>query len=183
LQVTDIAGLIRGASEGAGLGNAFLSHIQAVDGIYHVLRVFEDQDIIHVDDNIDPCRDLETIQQELCKKDLEIVAKSFAAEELAVRKSGGKFKLSPLFIETFAKMKKMLQENNPIRSADWTSSEIELINEKTCLITTKPMIYLINMSKADYTRKKNKWLPKIKSWIDEHGGGIMIPFSGMTLHV
>lgn len=86
--VTDIAGLIRGASEGAGLGNNFLSHIQAVDGIFHVVRIFEDSEIVHVDDSIDPLRDLETIQTELCKKDLEFVKKAYAAEEVAVRKSG-----------------------------------------------------------------------------------------------
>ncbi|EPZ35678.1 Beta-grasp domain-containing protein [Rozella allomycis CSF55] len=177
LHVTDIAGLIRGASEGAGLGNAFLSHIQAVDGIFHVVRVFEDNDIVHVDDSVDPIRDLETIQSELCKKDLDIVRKAYAAEELAVKKTGGKFKLSPLFISTMEKLQTMLEGNIPVRSGEWTTSEIELINEKMSLITTKPVIYLANMSKADYIRKKNKWLPKIHAWIQSHGGGNLIPFS------
>lgn len=68
LQVTDIAGLVRGAAEGAGLGNAFLSHIGAVDGIFHVVRAFDSEEVIHVDDSVDPVRDLETIQGELCKK-------------------------------------------------------------------------------------------------------------------
>ncbi|ORX97916.1 hypothetical protein K493DRAFT_280838 [Basidiobolus meristosporus CBS 931.73] len=177
LFVTDIAGLIRGASEGAGLGNAFLSHIQAVDGIYHVIRVFEDGDIVHVDDTIDPIRDLETIQGELCKKDLEIVQKAISAEELAVRKAGGKIKISPLFHSTMDKIVDMLNNNVPIRSGEWSSAEVELINEKARLITTKPIVYLVNMSQADYVRKKNKWLLKIRNWIDEHGGGVMIPFS------
>ena len=69
LHVTDIAGLIRGASEGAGLGNAFLSHIQAVDGLYHVIRAFDDPEVVHVDDSVDPIRDLDTIMYELCRKD------------------------------------------------------------------------------------------------------------------
>lgn len=69
LQITDIAGLIRGASEGAGLGNAFLSHIQAVDGLYHVVRAFENPEVVHVDDSVDPIRDLNTIIYELCRKD------------------------------------------------------------------------------------------------------------------
>jgi len=68
LNITDIAGLVRGAAEGAGLGNAFLSHIQAVDGIFHVVRAFESEEVIHVDDSVDPVRDLETIQHELCAK-------------------------------------------------------------------------------------------------------------------
>merc|ERR1711991_201648 len=71
LTITDIAGLVRGAHEGEGLGNAFLSHIRAVDGIYHVVRVFKDEEITHVDGDLDPVRDLETIPQELLLKGLE----------------------------------------------------------------------------------------------------------------
>ena len=177
LFVTDIAGLIRGASEGAGLGNAFLSHIQAVDGIYHVIRVFDDPEVVHVDDSIDPIRDLETIQSELCKKDLEVVKKAIAAEETAVKKSSGKCKLSPTFLSATEKLLSMLEKNISARSGEWTTSEVEIINEKMRLITTKPVVYLVNMSKTDYLRKKNKWLPKVHAWIQEHGGGTLLPFS------
>ncbi|KAJ1553632.1 hypothetical protein HK096_007086 [Nowakowskiella sp. JEL0078] len=177
LFVTDIAGLIKGASEGAGLGNAFLSHIQAVDGIYHVVRVFEDTEVVHVDDSVDPIRDLETIQSELCKKDLEIVKKAIATEELAVKKSQGKFKLSPTFLSATEKLLKILENNEPVRSGDWTTGEVEIINEKMRLITTKPITYLANLTQADFIRKKNKWLPKIHAWIQNHGGGTLIPFS------
>ncbi|KAI9096479.1 P-loop containing nucleoside triphosphate hydrolase protein [Phlyctochytrium arcticum] len=177
LHITDIAGLIKGASEGQGLGNAFLSHIQAVDGIYHVVRAFDNQDVVHVDDSIDPVRDLDTILSELCKKDLEIVSKAIAAEELAVKKTGGKFKLSALFLDTMEKLKKMLEENIPIASGEFSTTEVELINEKMRLITTKPVIYLINLSKTDLLRKKNKWLAKIAAWVSSHGGGSIIPFS------
>jgi obg-like ATPase 1 len=76
LQVTDIAGLIKGASTGEGLGNAFLSHIRAVDGIYHVMRVFDDADVTHVEGAIEPCRDIEIIIEELILKDLELVSKT-----------------------------------------------------------------------------------------------------------
>ena len=75
LKVTDIAGLIKGASEGAGLGNAFLSHIQAVDGLYHVIRAFDNDEVIHVEDSVDPVRDLDTIMFELCRKDTAYVTK------------------------------------------------------------------------------------------------------------
>jgi len=177
LQVTDIAGLIKGASEGAGLGNAFLSHIQAVDGIYHVVRAFESDDVVHVDDCVDPVRDLETIQSELCKKDLEILQRAFVMEEQSVKKSGGQYKLSPLFLSTMEKMKEMLNKNVPVRDGTWSTNEIELINDKTQLITTKPVIYLINLSQTDFIRKKNKWLAKIHQWVTSHGGGVMIPFS------
>lgn len=89
LHVTDIAGLIKGASEGAGLGNAFLSHIQAVDGIFHLVRAFESDEVVHVDDSVDPVRDLDTITTELCKKDLDIVEKAFAAEKKDTARSSG----------------------------------------------------------------------------------------------
>lgn len=113
-EVTDIAGLIRGAAEGAGLGNNFLSHIQATDGLFHVIRVFEDGEIVHVDDSVDPVRDLDTIQNELCKKDLEFVKKAYAAEELSVKKGGGKYKLSPTFLTTFEKLNSLLENNKTV---------------------------------------------------------------------
>ncbi len=81
LKIVDIAGLIRGASEGAGLGNAFLSHIAAVDGIYHLVRAFDSDEVIHVDDSVDPIRDLETIQSELCLKDKESLSKVVEKEK------------------------------------------------------------------------------------------------------
>jgi ribosome-binding ATPase YchF (GTP1/OBG family) len=89
LKVTDIAGLIKGASEGAGLGNAFLSHIAAVDGIYHLVRAFDGDEVIHVDDSVNPIRDLETIQGELCLKDKATLEAVFIREKDRVRKEKG----------------------------------------------------------------------------------------------
>lgn len=86
LMVTDIAGLIKGASEGAGLGNAFLSHIQAVDGLYHVVRAFDNPEVVHVDDSIDPIRDMETIMYELCRKDSQYVKSVRNKRETDVKK-------------------------------------------------------------------------------------------------
>ena len=177
LMVTDIAGLVRGASSGAGLGNAFLSNIMATDGIFHVIRAFDDPEVVHVDDEIDPVRDLETITAELCLKDMETVKRAIADEELAVKKNPT-MKLSALFKSTMERVQEMLSKNLAIRTGEWNTPEVEMIKEKLpTLITTKPMIYLVNLSKKDYVRKKNKWLPKIHAWVKEHGGGIMIPFS------
>ncbi|OQR96002.1 hypothetical protein ACHHYP_17338 [Achlya hypogyna] len=178
LQCTDIAGLIKGASEGAGLGNAFLSHIQAVDGIFHIVRAFESDEVVHVDDSVDPIRDLETIQGELCKKDLAYVLGQRKAREADVRKNPT-MKLPPLFFSVMDAVQEMLENNVGIASkADWSAPEVEKINEliPSC-ITTKPIIYCVNLSKRDYLRKQNKWLVPIKNWIDAHGGGVMIPFS------
>lgn len=177
LYVNDIAGLIKGASEGAGLGNAFLSHIQAVDGYYHVVRAFDNDEIVHVDDSVDPVRDLETIQNELCLKDLSALESALAAEAKDVKKSQGK-KVSELFTQTTDKCRSLLEMNKPIRDAEWTSPEIELIKDKLhTLITTKPCIYLVNLSERDFIRKKNKWLKKIHDWISAHGGGPLVPIS------
>jgi ribosome-binding ATPase YchF (GTP1/OBG family) len=111
--VTDIAGLIRGASEGAGLGNAFLSHIAAVDGIYHLVRAFDSDEVIHVDDSVDPIRDLETIQGELCAKDKDTLQKVIEREKERVRKEKGlsrtseNFKLSDAFASAHEKVRAM----------------------------------------------------------------------------
>lgn len=176
LMVTDIAGLVKGAAEGEGLGNAFLSHIQAVDGIYHCIRAFDDPDIVHVETTVDPIRDLEIIQNELCKKDLATLNTAIFNEEKDVKKNP-QMKLSALFIATMDKLKTMLESNQPVVGGEWSTPEVELINAKMALITTKPITYLINLSKRDYMRKNNKWLNKISDWVKSHGGGTMIPFS------
>lgn len=87
LDVVDIAGLIKGASEGQGLGNAFLSHIKACDGIYHLIRVFEEMEVVHVEGDIDPMRDMDTIEEELRLKDVQIVRDLIASTEAKVNKN------------------------------------------------------------------------------------------------
>lgn len=177
LQVTDIAGLIRGASEGAGLGNAFLSHIQAVDGIYHVIRAFESEEVIHVDDSVDPIRDLETIQSELCKKDLEYVRKQIEGHEKVGKGQKAK-KIPESYVSAKEKVLEHLEANKPALMAAFSDSEIaEFKAVAPAMITTKPVVYLINLSKKNYIKKKSKWLPKIAEWVNAHGGGTVIPFS------
>lgn len=177
LNVTDIAGLIRGASEGAGLGNEFLSHIQAVDGLLHMVRAFDDDEVVHVDDSVDPVRDLETIVQELCKKDQSYV-KHCQDEKKKEIKKNPTFKLPPLYYEVMEKVDTMLAANQMLSNAEWTAPEVDKLNELIPLcITLKPVVYIVNLSKKDCVRKANKWLPKIKEWIDSHGGGVMIPLS------
>lgn len=177
LHVTDIAGLIKGASEGAGLGNAFLSHIQAVDGLYHVVRAFENPDVIHVEDSVDPIRDLDTIIYELCRKDTVYVQSVKAKKELEVKKDP-KNKLPPIYFTVMAKIDEMLEKNIPLRSGDWNIEEVAKINELIPqAITLKPMIYLVNLDAASFKRKANKWLVPINEWVAAHGGGTIIPFS------
>eukprot|EP00758_Cryptobia_borreli_P017884 Tbor_TRINITY_DN6231_c7_g1::TRINITY_DN6231_c7_g1_i1::g.1738::m.1738/K19788/OLA1; obg-like ATPase 1 len=177
LQIWDIAGLIRGASEGAGLGNKFLSHIGAVDGIFHVVRAFENEDVQHVEDSVDPVRDLETITYELCQKDKAVVEAALVREEKDLKKTPG-FKLSLLFKTVIEKLRERLDKNLPVKDGEWSTAEVELIKEKMPeLVTTKSQVYLANLTKSDFIRKKNKFLPKIHQWIQEHGGGTLIPIS------
>ncbi|KAI8885132.1 GTP-binding protein YchF, partial [Backusella circina FSU 941] len=182
LTVIDIAGLVKGAASGAGLGNAFLSHIKAVDAIFHVVRAFDEADVIHVEGELDPLRDMEIIREELRLKDEEFLTKQ--ATELAnvVRRVGnGGNAADKAKKEESAIVDKVLEfvkEGKDVRHGTWTNKEIEVINGLH-LITAKPVIYLANLSERDYLRKKNKWLPKIKAWIDENSAGDpMIPYSG-----
>ncbi|XP_066263762.1 obg-like ATPase 1 isoform X2 [Branchiostoma lanceolatum] len=174
LLVTDIAGLVRGAHEGQGLGNAFLSHIKATDAIFHMTRAFEDEDIVHVDGEVDPVRDLETIWEELRMKDLEYLNAAVTKLEKTSKQTKN---LRPEY-DCLLKVQTLLtEEKKPVRFVEWNAQEIEILN-KHLLITSKPMIYLINLSEKDYIRKKNKWLVKMKQWIDEHDKGARaIPFS------
>lgn len=182
LKLTDIAGLIKGASTGAGLGNAFLSHIAAVDGIYHLVRGFIDSDIVHVDDTVDPARDLETIQGELCAKDLETLDKVLEAQKEKIRKEKGKSRgseveLGEAFQTSYDICKKLLESNTFVQSyADFTATQVDIIKEWS-LLTTKPVIYVVNLSQKSFIAKGNKFLPKIKTWVDEHGGGTILPVS------
>ena len=175
LHVTDIAGLIRGASEGAGLGNAFLSHIQAVDGLYHVVRAFENPEVVHVDDSVDPIRDMETIMYELCRKDSAYIT-SVQERMAAELKKDPKKKHPPVYEPLMEKINQMVADNIPLRSGDWSIEEIARINEWIPqAITLKPIVYLVNLDLKSFKRKGNKWLVPINEWVNSHGGGIIIP--------
>ncbi|XDC71672.1 hypothetical protein R6Z07F_002845 [Ovis aries] len=178
LNVVDIAGLVKGAHNGQGLGNAFLSHISACDGIFHLTRAFEDDDITHVEGSVDPVRDIEIIHEELQLKDEEMIGPIIdKLEKVAVR--GGDKKLKPEY-DIMCKVKSwVIDQKKPVRFYhDWNDKEIEVLN-KHLFLTSKPMVYLVNLSEKDYIRKKNKWLIKIKEWVDKYDpGALVIPFSG-----
>ncbi|KAK0226396.1 P-loop containing nucleoside triphosphate hydrolase protein [Armillaria fumosa] len=181
LTCIDIAGLTAGASTGAGLGNAFLSHVRAVDGIFQVVRAFEDADVTHVEGDVDPTRDMSIIQTELRLKDIEWVEKQLEG----LKKTGRSLNSTSLAdkakkeeIATVEKILKVLSvDEKDVRKHDWSNKEIDVVNGLQ-LLTAKPVTYLVNLSERDYIRKKNKWLPKIKAWIDANNpGDSLIPFS------
>uniref|UniRef100_A0A6N2MMF3 Obg-like ATPase 1 n=1 Tax=Salix viminalis TaxID=40686 RepID=A0A6N2MMF3_SALVM len=174
LEIHDIAGLVRGAHAGQGLGNSFLSHIRAVDGIFHVLRAFEDPDIIHVDDIVDPVRDLEVISAELRLKDIEFIERRIEDVEKSMKRSNDK--QLKIELEMCQRVKAWLEDEKDVRLGDWKAADVEILNTFQ-LLTAKPVVYLVNMNERDYQRKKNKFLPKIHTWVQEHGGETIIPFS------
>lgn len=181
LTCIDIAGLTAGASTGAGLGNAFLSHVRAVDGIFQVVRAFDDAEVIHVEGDVDPLRDMQIISTELRLKDIEWTEKALENWKKNSKTLGSVSLADKAKKEegaTIEKIYKLLtEENKDVRKGTWTNKEIEVINSLT-LLTAKPITYLVNLSERDFVRKKNKWLPKIKAWIDENNpGDPLIPFS------
>jgi len=181
LNVVDIAGLVKGANEGQGLGNAFLSHIRACDAIFHLCRCFEDEDVSHVEGDVNPVRDIDIINEELRLKDEEyLVAIVDKMERTVIRGSDKKSK--PEY-DILCKIKNLVvDEKRHIRFADWNAAEIEVLN-KHLFLTSKPMIYLVNLAEKDYIKKKNKWLPKIKEWVDKNDAkAAIIPFSGAFEH-
>lgn len=187
LEICDIAGLVKGAAQGAGLGNAFLSHIRAVDGIVHVMRAFEDPDIVHVEDRVDPVGDIEIISNELRQKDLEAIERKLAdlnRDKTRMNSNPANKKEWEAEFASVNKIKDWLEAGKEVRlgvgcgDADhWNVKDVQYINEYQ-LLTSKPVLFLVNLSEADYKRKKNKWLKPIHDWVQAHGGATILPFSG-----
>lgn len=177
LTVTDIAGLVKGAAEGAGLGNAFLSHIQAVDGIFHMVRAFSGEEVTHVEGNVDPIRDLEIIHRELRLKDVAYVQNRIDATRKNVERGLGGKEAKQEFDALEKALALMQDEGKDVRLGEWTGLEIDYLNRHN-LITAKPMVYLVNLSAKDYIRKRNKFLEPLAEWLKNRGSGDkMIPIS------
>ncbi|SCM19499.1 GTP-binding protein, putative [Plasmodium chabaudi adami] len=174
LSIFDIAGLVKNAHLGEGLGNNFLSNIAAVDGIYHVVRAFENEDIIHTEGNINPVRDMEIINSELIYKDISNCERNL--EEISkVLNRNKKDKIKQNEHDVLTIVLEHLKEHKWIKDRTWKSSEIEVINEFNFL-TAKPVVYLVNMSEHDFIRQKNKYLAKIYNWVQEKNKGTIIPY-------
>ena len=163
LEVVDIAGLVKGASQGEGLGNKFLSHIREVDAIIHMVRCFENSKIIHVDGNIDPIRDIEVINLELILADLETVTKRLERSSKAY-KNGDKKLLEE--VELLNKLKVVLENEKPVRSYEANKDEKELI-KSFFLITSKPVIYCANTE--DSASSNNEYVERVREYGNKEG--------------
>ena len=174
IEFVDIAGLVKGASRGEGLGNKFLSHIREVDAIIHVVRCFEDPNIIHVDGSVDALRDVETINLELVFADLEVVEKRLEKAK-KMSKSGEKKYLAE--IELLERIKEVLEGGKSVRTMEFSEDEQKIIKEYT-LLTAKPVIYAANVSEDDFVNgiENNQMVSKL-SEIAKSEGAEILPIS------
>lgn len=169
IEFVDIAGLVKGASRGEGLGNKFLSHIREVDAIVHVVRCFDDGNIIHVDGSVDPIRDIETINLELIFADMETAEKRLDKAKKDAK--GDKKALAD--VELFERVKQTLEEEKPIRSMELDEDEYKKVYAANFL-TIKPVIYAANMNEEEFgDSSKNKYLKAVEDFAVSEGSKVL----------
>ena len=173
IEFVDIAGLVKGASKGEGLGNKFLSHIREVDAIIHVVRCFEDINIVHVEGSVEPKRDIETINLELILADLDVIEKRLDRARKML-KGDKKFQLE---IDVLEKIKAHLESEQCARTLVLSDDEKELIKDVS-LLTTKPVIYATNVSEDDFIDgiENNKFVKAVEE-IASKEGSLVLPIS------
>lgn len=171
IEFVDIAGLVKGASKGEGLGNKFLSHIREVDALIHVVRCFEDTNITHVEGGIDPIRDIEIINLELILADLESVEKRW---EKAVKLARGGDKTAKQEQELLERIKAVLSDEKPVRSLTFTEEEKPLV-DGFFLLTDKPIIYVANIAESDISiePKDNKHASRVFDYAAKENAGAL----------
>ena len=170
-EFTDIAGLVQGASTGEGLGNKFLSHIREVDAIVEVVRCFDDKNIIHVDGNVDPIRDIEIINLELIFSDLEIIVNRI--NKIAKKAQSSKNKDDLMEYNLLLRIKDTLEKNIPIRKLDFTEEEKKILSGFR-LITAKPIIYVANVSEEDIMNGTNNYVEQVKNYASKENS-LVVP--------
>ncbi|MCR1897735.1 redox-regulated ATPase YchF [Irregularibacter muris] len=170
IEFVDIAGLVRGASKGEGLGNKFLSHIREVDAIAHVVRCFEDGNIVHVEGSVGPIRDMETINLELIFADLELLERRIERSK-KVAKSGDKMVQREL--EIIEKVKGILESNRLIHEKDFTEEEWEFV-KLLQLLTAKPTLYIANVSEEDLVGEENQMVKELKEHVKDDDAEVIL---------
>ncbi len=169
VDIVDIAGLVKGASKGEGLGNQFLGNIRETDAIIHVLRCFDNDNIIHVDESVNPIRDKETIDMELQLKDLETVEKRLEKVKRTA-KTGNKEAQAEL--EVLLKVKEVLERGNSVRSMRFSEKEEEIVQELQ-FITAKPVLYVCNVDEAA-AKKGNAYVELVKKSVANEKAEVII---------
>ena len=170
VEIVDIAGLVKGASKGEGLGNQFLANIRETDAILHVLRCFDNDNIIHVDESVDPLRDKETIDIELQLKDLETVEKKLDKVNKAAR-TGNKESIKEK--EVLDHLKNELEASKNVRSIDFKEEDRNIYVKPLQLITDKPVLYVCNVDEIS-AREGNHYVEKVKMLVKDEKAGLLI---------
>ena len=172
IEFVDIAGLVKGASRGEGLGNKFLSHIREVDAIVHVVRCFDDDNIIHVDGSVDPARDIDTINLELIFADMETVLKR---KEKAEKSFRGGDKKAGTEAELAERLYAHLESGKPARTLDCSDDEKQIM-QGWFLLTTKPVIYAANISEDDLGKEEDKipYVQKVRAVAADENAGVIV---------
>ena len=172
VRFVDIAGLVKGASKGEGLGNKFLEHIRQVDAVAHVVRCFEDGNITHVEGGIDPLRDIDIIQTELCLADLEVIEKRITKVTKLLKSGSKEAKEEDAVLN---KVKAALDEGKAARSAGLTEDELEIIKDAN-LLTLKPVLYVANVAEDEVAtaEKENQHVAKVKEFAATEGAEVVV---------
>lgn len=169
-EFTDIAGLVKGASKGEGLGNKFLSHIREVDAIVEVVRCFNDENIIHVEGGVDPIRDIEIINLELILADLEIIENRI--DKIAKKAETTKDKEALKEVETLKRAKESLLNNQALRLVEFDEDEL-LILKPFNFITLKPIIYVANVIEDDIALGENEYTKLVQEYAGKENAGVI----------
>lgn len=169
IEFVDIAGLVKGASKGEGLGNKFLSHIREVDSIVEVVRCFEDPNVVHVDGNVNPLRDIETINLELIFADIETIDKRLERARIKLKAD----KKAQLEIDVLEKIKKVLESGKSARTIELSDDEKELIKD-VYLLTSKPILYIANVSEGQLENAENdEYVKQVKEYADSENASVI----------
>ena len=170
VEIVDIAGLVKGASRGEGLGNQFLANIRETDAILHVLRCFDDDNIVHVDGSVDPVRDKEVIDMELQLKDLETVENRLAK---SVKQAQGGDKTAKKLVELLGRYKEALSQGKNARSVTLENEEQEQLARDLFLLTNKPVLYVCNVDEAS-AATGNAYVEAVRKAVEGEDAGILV---------
>ncbi|CAD7696184.1 unnamed protein product [Ostreobium quekettii] len=175
VEFVDIAGLVKGASKGEGLGNKFLGHIREVDAIVHVVRCFSDENVVHVDGKVDPASDTEVISFELIFSDIAQVERRLERLQKSKNKSGVEAAQAALEESTLLKVQKALENGDPARSADLSADEQDAIKH-LCLLTMKPVIFAANVNESDLANEgaNNVHVQELKRLAAKEDAGVVV---------
>lgn len=171
VEIVDIAGLVKGASKGEGLGNKFLANIRETDAILHVLRCFDDENVTHVDGSVDPVRDKEIIDYELQLKDLETIDARIAKVQKQAQTGGDK--QAKLMYDVLVQFKDALEQGKSARTVKFDNKEDEKTARELFLLTNKPVLYVCNVDEASAV-KGNKYVEQVREAIKDEDAELLI---------